>query len=65
LAGVSADLVIANIERAGDHAVVMGVVFAIVVLGGLVYGLVRLASRSRASRPRTAPRTPRDRGSDG
>jgi hypothetical protein len=62
---MSADLVIANIERAGDHAAVMGVVFAIVVLGGLVYGLVRLASRSRASRTRTAPRTPRDRGSDG
>jgi hypothetical protein len=60
-----ADLVIANIERAGDHAAVMGVVFAIVVLGGLAYGLVRLASRSRASRTRTAPRTPRDRGSDG
>ena len=62
---MSAELVIANIDRAGDHAAVMGVVFAVVVVvGGLVYGLVRLATRSRASRTRTAPRAPTDRGSD-
>jgi hypothetical protein len=61
---MSAELVIANIDRAGDHAAVMGVVFAVVVVAGLVYGLMRLATRSRASRTRTAPRTPTDRGSD-
>jgi hypothetical protein len=47
---MSADLVIASIDRAGDHAAVMGVVVAVAVVGGLLYGLVRLAARGRAAR---------------
>jgi hypothetical protein len=46
-------LVIANIDRAGDHAAVLGVLVAVAAVGGLIYGLVRLAARSRASRARS------------
>jgi hypothetical protein len=53
-----ADLVIANIERAGDHAAVLGVLLAVVAVGGLVYGVVRLATKTRAGR------TDRDRSRD-
>jgi hypothetical protein len=49
---MSADLVVASIDRAGDHAAVMGVVLAVVVVGGLLYGVVRLAARGRAARTR-------------
>jgi hypothetical protein len=45
-------LVIANLDRAGDHAAVLGVLVAIAAVGGLIYGLVRLAARSRARRTR-------------
>jgi hypothetical protein len=45
-------LVIANIERAGDHAAVLGVVVVVAAVGGLVYALVRFAARSRAGRDR-------------
>jgi hypothetical protein len=50
---MSLALVIANIDRAGDHAAVLGVVVAVAAVGGLIYGLVRLAARSRASRARS------------
>jgi hypothetical protein len=40
-------LVIANIDRAGDHAAVLGVLLLVVAVGGLVYGVVRIAVRSR------------------
>jgi hypothetical protein len=40
-------LVIASIDRAGDHAGVLGVVLAVAVVGGLLYGLARLVARSR------------------
>jgi hypothetical protein len=42
-------LVIASIDRAGDHAAVFGVLLVVVAVGGLVYGLVRLVARSRKS----------------
>jgi hypothetical protein len=43
-------LVIASIDRAGDHAAVLGVFLAVAAIGGLVYGLVRLAAKTRAGR---------------
>jgi hypothetical protein len=49
---MSADLVIASIDRAGDHAAVVGVFFVVVIVGGLLYGLVRLATRTRSARNR-------------
>jgi hypothetical protein len=49
---VSHALVIANIERAGDHAAVVGVLLVVVAIGGLIYGLVRLAAKSRTGRNR-------------
>jgi ABC-type glucose/galactose transport system permease subunit len=49
---MAAQLVIASIERAGDHAAIMGVVVGVVVVGGLIYGVVRLAVRARGSRTR-------------
>jgi hypothetical protein len=57
-------LVIANIDRAGDHAAVLGVVVLVAAVGGLVYGLVRLAARSRAARTRTARGPETDRRPD-
>jgi hypothetical protein len=51
-------LVIANLDRAGDHAGVFGVLLAVVAIGGLVYGLVRVAAKSRAGRTRKSDRTP-------
>jgi hypothetical protein len=50
-------LVIASIDRAGDHAAVLGVLVLIAAIGGLVYGLVRLGVKSRA-------RSARGQGSD-
>jgi hypothetical protein len=44
------ELVLASIDRAGDHAVVLGVVALIAVIGGLLYGLVNLVGRARARR---------------
>jgi hypothetical protein len=52
--------IIASIDRAGDHAAVLGVVIVAAVIGGLIYGLVRLAARSRAGRARSV----RDRRHD-
>jgi hypothetical protein len=51
-------LVIASIDRAGDHAAVFGVLVVAVAIGGLVYGLVRVAAKSRAGRTRKSDRTP-------
>jgi hypothetical protein len=49
---VSPDLVVANVERAGDHAAIVGVLALVAAVGGAAYGLVRLVARSRASRTR-------------
>jgi hypothetical protein len=51
-------LVIASIDRAGDHAGVLGVLLLAVAIGGLVYGLVRLTAKSRVGRARKRDRTP-------
>ena len=45
--------VIASIDRAGDHAVVLGVLVAVAAVAGLIYGLVRLVGKSRAGRTRS------------
>jgi hypothetical protein len=55
---LSHELVIASIDRAGDHAAVFGVLLVVVAIGGLVYGLVRLAAKSRVGRARKSDRTP-------
>jgi hypothetical protein len=47
------ELVVASIDRAGDHAVVLGVVAVIAVIGGLLYGLVNLVGKARARRTRS------------
>jgi hypothetical protein len=47
------ELVIASIDRAGDHAVVVGALVVIATVGGLGYGLVRLVGKSRAGRTRS------------
>jgi hypothetical protein len=47
------ELVIASIDRAGDHAAILGVIAVIAAVGGLVYGLVRLAGKNRAGRARS------------
>jgi hypothetical protein len=44
---MSVGLVIANVDRAGDHAAVLGVLLLVAAVGGLVYGLVRIAAKSR------------------
>jgi hypothetical protein len=44
---MSGALVIANIDRAGDHAGVLGALVLVAAVGGLVYGLVRIAAKSR------------------
>ena len=48
-----------HLSRAADHAIVVGVVALIAVVGGLVYGLVRLVGKSRTDRRRS------DRGPEG
>ena len=52
------DFVIADVNRAGDHLLIVGALIVIAAVGGLVYGLVRLVGRRRASR------TPSDCGPD-
>ena len=47
------ELVISSIDRAGDHAVVLGVVAVIAAVVGLIYALVRLVGKSRAGRTRS------------
>lgn len=54
------ELVIASIDRAGDHAVVLGVMALIAAVGGLGYGLVRLVGRRRAGRTRSDRASGRD-----
>jgi hypothetical protein len=54
-------VLLANIDRAGDHAAVLGVLVLVAAIGGLVYGLVRLGVKSRA---RSARRAESDRGPD-
>jgi hypothetical protein len=48
-----------HLSRAADHAVVIGVALLIALVGGLVYGVVRLVAKSRAGR------THSDRGPEG
>ena len=47
------ELVVSSIDRAGDHAVVLGVVAVIAAVVGLIYALVRLVGKSRAGRTRS------------
>ena len=47
------ELVMASIDRAGDHAVVLGVLAVIAAVLGLGYLLVRLVGKSRAARARS------------
>jgi hypothetical protein len=47
-------ILLANVDRAGDHAAVLGVLVLIAAIGGMVYGLVRLAGKSRARAARDA-----------
>jgi hypothetical protein len=42
--------VIASIDRAGDHVVVVGVLAVVAALAALVYGLVQLVGKSRVGR---------------
>ena len=51
--------VIASIERAGDHAVVLGVVLVLAVVAALVY---RVTARGRAGRARSDRDRERTRG---
>jgi hypothetical protein len=44
------ELVIASIDRAADHGAVVGVILAAVAIGGLAYGLFRLAAKARTGR---------------
>jgi hypothetical protein len=55
---MSHGLVLANSDRAGDHAAVVGVVVLVAAIGGLVYGLVRLVVGNRARSAR-GPETDR------
>jgi hypothetical protein len=61
---MSHELVLASVDRAGDHAAVLGVVVLVAAAGALVYGLVRLAVRSRARRTPSARGPETDRGPD-
>ena len=61
---MSHGFVLANIDRAGDHAAVLGVVVVVAAVGGLVYGLVRLAVKGRAGRARSARGPETDRRPD-
>jgi flagellar biogenesis protein FliO len=42
-----------HLSRAADHAVLIGVVLLIALVGGLAYGLVRIVAKSRAARPQS------------
>lgn len=53
------DPVLASIDRAGDHALVLGLVVLVAAFGGLVYGLIQLAGRRRAGRT-SSPRAPEE-----
>lgn len=50
---------IASIDRAVDHAVVLGVLVLIAAIGALAYWLILLAARRRVGRARS------DRGPEG
>jgi hypothetical protein len=54
------ELVIAALDQAGGHAAIVGMLFLVVVVAGLVYGLVQLV-KSRAEGPPTDRSTDRDR----
>jgi hypothetical protein len=56
---MSHEFVLANIERAGDHAVVVGVMVAIAAAGGVAYGLARLVGRRHARSDKDARRPER------
>jgi hypothetical protein len=55
-------IVMANLDRAGGHVLILGVLLGLAAVGGLVYGLVRLMARNRATRP---PARSRPDGADG
>ncbi|MGH2745913.1 MAG: hypothetical protein ACRDLY_10880 [Thermoleophilaceae bacterium] len=41
---------LASIDRAGDHAMVLGLLVVIAAIGALVYGLVQLLRKRREGR---------------
>ena len=45
-------LLIGNIERAGDHAAILGILLVIAFVGALGYGLIHVV-RKRLLRPRS------------
>jgi hypothetical protein len=47
---MGAALVIANLDRAGDHAAALGMLVGVALVAGVVYGLIRLVGKSRAGR---------------
>jgi uncharacterized membrane-anchored protein len=62
---MSLALLIANVERAGNHAVVLGVLVLVAAAGGLVYGLmylVRSRARSKRGPEGTRGQGPEERG---
>ena len=50
---MSLGLVMANVDRALDHGVVLMAVVVIAAAGGLFYGLRRVVAKSRAGRTRS------------
>jgi hypothetical protein len=52
LAVVTFDPLIASIDRAGDHGIVVGMLVMIALAGALVYGLYLLV-KGRADRPQS------------
>jgi hypothetical protein len=56
------EALLASIDRAGDHAVVVGVLALVAILGGLVYWLVLLVGRRRAGGTRSGDGSQSARG---
>jgi hypothetical protein len=49
-------IVMADIERAGGHVAIVGVLLGLAAAGALAYGLIRVVARGRAGRTRTPSR---------
>jgi hypothetical protein len=43
-------IVMADVERAGGHLVIVGVLLGLAAAGALAYGLIRVVAKSRAGR---------------
>jgi len=55
---------IASIDRAGDHVVVVGVLALVAAVVGLVYGLAQLVGKRRTDRAHFGDRSGRGPGPD-